>query len=144
MKGMYFCTILERLCPVLSIQYLNNKKYISIYVSWIKKKNIKERLIQIFLSHFDRYPETVVNTMLTLILSTYFSYFLFWLVIQLNSVNLSTSSFWTQTDLGSCNYQTMASEDFNLEKLEKLFAKCKDGDLILMDAYVDAYEELSK
>lgn len=38
----------------------------------------------------------------------------------------------------------MASEDFNLEKLEKLFAKCKDGDLILMDAYVDAYEELSK
>lgn len=60
----------------------------------------------------------------------------------LNSVNLS--SFWTQTDLGSCNYQTMASEDFNLEKLEKLFAKCKDGDLILMDAYVDAYEELSK
>lgn len=142
MKGMYFCTILERLCPVLSIQYLNNKKYISIYVSWIKKKNIKERLIQIFLSHFDRYPETVVNTMLTLILSTYFSYFLFWLVIQLNSVNLS--SFWTQTDLGSYNYQTMASEDFNLEKLEKLFAKCKDGDLILMDAYVDAYEELSK
>lgn len=142
MKGMCFCTILERLCPVLSIQYLNNKKYISIYVSWIKKKNIKERLIQIFLSHFDRYPETVVNTMLTLILSTYFSYFLFWLVIQLNSVILS--SFWTQTDLGSCNYQTMASEDFNLEKLEKLFAKCKDGDLILMDAYVDAYEELSK
>lgn len=142
MKGMCFCTILERLCPVLSIQYLNNKKYISIYVSWIKKKNIKERLIQIFLSHFDRYPETVVNTMLTLILSTYFSYFLFWLVIQLNSVNLS--SFWTQTDFGSCNYQTMASEDFNLEKLEKLFAKCKDGDLILMDAYVDAYEELSK
>lgn len=142
MKGMCFCTILERLCPVLSIQYLNNKKYISIYVSWIKKKNIKERLTQIFLSHFDRYPETVVNTMLTLILSTYFSYFLFWLVIQLNSVNLS--SFWTQTDLGSCNYQTMASEDFNLEKLEKLFAKCKDGDLILMDAYVDAYEELSK
>lgn len=52
--------------------------------------------------------------------------------------------FWTKTDLGSCNYQTMASEDFNLEKLEKLFAKCKDGDLILMDAYVDAYEELSK
>lgn len=46
--------------------------------------------------------------------------------------------------MGSCNYQTMASEDFNLEKLEKLFAKCKDGDLILMDAYVDAYEELSK
>lgn len=140
MKGMYFCTILERLCPVLSIQYLNNKKYISIYVSWIKKKNIKERLIQIFLSHFDRYPETVVNTMLTLILSTYFSYFLFWLVIHIEFAK----PFWTKTDLGSCNYQTMASEDFNLEKLEKLFAKCKDGDLILMDAYVDAYEELSK
>lgn len=45
MKGMCFCTILERLCPVLSIQYLNNKKYISIYVSWIKKKNIKERFL---------------------------------------------------------------------------------------------------
>ncbi|XP_061196974.1 ceramide-1-phosphate transfer protein-like [Saccostrea echinata] len=38
----------------------------------------------------------------------------------------------------------MSTEEFNLEKLDSLFAKCKDGDVVVMDAYVDAYEELSK
>lgn len=38
----------------------------------------------------------------------------------------------------------MSTEEFNLEKLDSLFAKCKDGDVVIMDAYVDAYEELSK
>lgn len=38
----------------------------------------------------------------------------------------------------------MVLEDFNFEKLEKFFVKCKDGDFILMDVYVDVYEELSK
>ena len=38
----------------------------------------------------------------------------------------------------------MANEEFDLEKLERLFSKCKDGDIISIDAYVDAYEELSK
>lgn len=137
MKGMCFCTILERLCPVLSIQYLNNKnlKYISIYVSWIKKKNIKERLIAL---------RSVSGNCCQYHVDSNFLYIFFLLPVLISNPIEFGKPFWTQTDLGSCNYQTMASEDFNLEKLEKLFAKCKDGDLILMDAYVDAYEELSK
>jgi hypothetical protein len=38
----------------------------------------------------------------------------------------------------------MATEEFNLEKLDRLFSKCNEGGTIMMDAYVDAYEELSK
>lgn len=135
MKGMCFCTILERLCPVLSIQYLNNKKYISIYVSWIKKKNIKERLIAL---------RSVSGNCCQYHVDSNFICIFFLLPVLISNPIEFGKPFWTKTDLGSCNYQTMASEDFNLEKLEKLFAKCKDGDLILMDAYVDAYEELSK
>lgn len=142
MKGMCFYTILERLWPVLSIQYLNNKKYISIYVSWIKKKNIKERFLT-YPNIFIALRSVSGNCCQYHVDSNFICIFFLLPVLISNPIEFG-KPFWTKTDLGSCNYQTMASEDFNLEKLEKLFAKCKDGDLILMDAYVDAYEELSK